>query len=105
MLLQASQNKCIRFCLELNDKSSIESKDFEKINWLPIHERVSHCSLGSICRFFVKDCPNYLDEIYVLLETNGVHTSSSYQKLNVLHRKINVGQKVLSYVVSRFGTI
>ena len=96
--LQAAQNKWIRFCLKLNNRSRIKSKDFEKINWLPIHERVSQCSLGSIYKFFVKNCPNYLDEIYVLLETNGVHTSSSYQKLNVLHRKINVGQKVLSYV-------
>ena len=26
------------------------------------------------------------------------HTGSSYQKLNVPHRKTNVGQKVLSYV-------
>ena len=43
-------------------------------------------------------CPNDFDEIYVPLETNGVHTRSSYQKLNVPHRKTNVGQKALSYV-------
>ena len=98
MLLQASQNKCIRFCLELNDKSSIESKDFEKINWLPIHERVSQCSLGSIYNFFTRNCPNYFVEIYVPLEAKGVHTCSSYQKLNVPHGKTNVGQKALSYV-------
>ena len=48
--------------------------------------------------FFTKNCPNYFDETYVLLETNGVHTRSSYQKLNALHRKTNVGQKALSYV-------
>ena len=48
--------------------------------------------------FFTKNCPNYFDEICVLLETNGVHTRSSYQKLNVPHRKTNVGQKALSYV-------
>ena len=41
---------------------------------------------------------SYFDEIYVPLETNGVHTRSSYQKLNVPHRKTNVGQKALSYV-------
>ena len=29
---------------------------------------------------------------------NGVHTRSSYQKLNVPRRKTNVGQKALSYV-------
>ena len=41
---------------------------------------------------------SYFDEIYVPLETNGVHTRSSYQKLNVPHRKTNVRQKALSYV-------
>ena len=78
MRLQAAQNKCIRFCLKLNDRSSIKSKDFEKINWLPIHERVSQCSLCSIYNFFTKNCPNYFDEIYVSLETTGVHKRSSY---------------------------
>ena len=85
--LQAAQNKCIRFCLKMNERSSMKSKDFEKINWLPIHERVFQCSLCSIYNFFTKNCPNYFDEIYVLLETNGVHTRSSYQKLVVPHRK------------------
>ena len=51
--------------------------------------------LCSIYTFFTKNCPCYFDEIYVPLETNGVHTRSSYQKLNVPHRKTNVGQ---SYV-------
>ena len=89
--LQAVQNKCIRFCLKLNGRSSIKSKDFKKINWLPIHERVSQCSLCMIYKFFTKNCPNYFEEICVPLETNGVHTRSSYQKLNVSHQKTNVG--------------
>ena len=105
MRLQAAQNICITFCLELNDRSSIKSEDFDKINWLPIHERISQCSLRSIYKFFTKNCPknclkylNYFDEIYVPLDTNGVHTRSSYQKLNVPHRKTNVRQKALPYV-------
>ena len=94
-----------KICLKLNDRSSIKSEDFEKINWLPILERVSQCSLCSIYKFFTKNCPNYFDEIdmiYVPLETNGVRTGSSYQKLNAPHRKTNVGQKALSYVGSSF---
>ena len=75
------------------DRSSIKSEDFEKISWLPIHERISQCSLCSIYKFFAKNCPNYFDEIYVPLETNGVHMRSSYQKLYVPHPKKNVGTK------------
>ena len=71
MRLQAAQNECIRFCLKSNDGSSTKSKDFEKINWLH-----NYCSLCSIYKFFIKYCPNYFDEIYVPLETNGLHTRS-----------------------------
>ena len=59
---------------------------------------MSQCSLCSIYKFFTKNCPNYFDEIYVPLETNGVHTRSSYQKLDAPHRKTNVEQKPLSSV-------
>ena len=57
MCLQASQSKCIRFCLKLNDKSRLKSKDFKSINWLSIHERVSQCSRCSVYKFFTKNCP------------------------------------------------
>ena len=76
----------------------IYDRKWQRINWLSIHERISQCSLRSIYKFFAKNSPNYFDEVYVALETNGVHTSSSYQKLNVLHQETNVGQKTLSYV-------
>ena len=98
MSLQVAQNKCTRFCLKLNARSSIKIKDFEKFNWFPIHENVSQCSLCSIYKFFTKNCWWDLDEIYVPLETNGVHTRSSYQKLSVHHRKTNAGQNISSYV-------
>ena len=59
MRLQAAQNKCIRFCSKLNGRSSINSEDFEIINCLPIHERVSKCSLCSINQFFTNNCSYY----------------------------------------------
>ena len=70
-----------------NDRSRRKSEDFENINWLPIHERVSKYSLCSIYKFFNKNCPNYFEGAYLSLETNRVHTCSSYQKLNVSHQK------------------
>ena len=87
MRLQAAQNKCIRFCLKLRDRSSIKPEDFEKINWLPIHESVSKCSLCTIYKILTENCPNYFEQRYIPLETNGVCTRSSYQNLNVPHRK------------------
>ena len=97
--LQAAQNKCIRFCLKLNDRCSIKSKDSEKINWFLLHEKVSYFSLCSIYNVFSKSYPKYFDQIFAPKETS-VHQRSSYQKLYVsrLKKKKNVGRKVLTYV-------
>ena len=57
MCLQAAQNKCIRFCLKLGDRKSITVKEFEKINWLPIHERVNQCILSCTYKFHAKKHP------------------------------------------------
>ena len=65
---------------------------FRKNNWLPTHERLSQCSLCSVYEFFIRNWPNYFDEIYVLLEING------FQKLNFPHRKTNARQKSLSFI-------
>ena len=80
-----------------NKFQRIKSKDFEKINWFSIHERVSRFCLCCVYKIFTKNCPNFFNEISLPLEINGVHTHSSYQKLIVPHRKTNAGQKALSY--------
>ena len=34
--LQTTQNKCIRFCLQLGNRTHIGTTEFKQINWLPI---------------------------------------------------------------------
>ena len=90
----------------MHDRSSIKSKDFEKIHWLPIYEKVSQCFLCSMYKLFTKNCPNYFGEIYVLLETNGVRMLLSYQKVNGPHRKKKMlGKKPYLRLVPHSGTI
>ena len=96
--LQTAQNKCIRFCLKLGDRTSIRSQELEKINWLPIHERVSQYSVCSVYKYFAKTCPNYFEELYFPAETNGVLTRFSFRKLTLPRRNSNAGQKALSYM-------
>ena len=56
--------------------------------------------------FLLRNYPNYFDEIYVPLETNGVHTRSSYQELVVPHRKKKMlDKKPYLMLVSDFGKI
>ena len=62
--LQAAQNKCIRFCLKLGDRTSVTVKEFEKINWLPIQERGNQCILSFVYKFQSNTGPDYLEEIF-----------------------------------------
>ena len=84
--------------MKLDDRHSIPSKDFEKINWLPVSDRISQCSLSSVYKFFSKSFPDYFDELYFPAEVTGVRTRSSYQKLNLPRRKTNIGVQAVSYV-------
>ena len=34
--LQRAQNKCIRFCLNLDNRAHLDKKEFKDINWLPV---------------------------------------------------------------------
>ena len=86
------------FCLKLGDRASIKSNEFEKINWLPIQERVNQCTLSSIYKFHCKNAPEYMDEVFSKVECNGIPTRYSYQKLKLPHRKTNQGLRALSYV-------
>ena len=41
--IQTSQNKCIRFCLQLDKMTHISHKEFEILDWLPVTERFNQC--------------------------------------------------------------
>ena len=83
--IQTSQNKCIRFCLQLDKLSHISQKEFEIINWLHIKERYHQC-VNSIAfkyfdnqckerynqcansiafKYFDNQCPHYLNEVFM----------------------------------------
>lgn len=68
--LQAAQNKCIRFCLQLNSRTHIGTQEFKKINWLPIDTHFNQCVTSSIYKYFNKKCPSYMSEVYVPIELN-----------------------------------
>ena len=49
--LQSAQNKCIRFCLMLDNKSRISVNEFVKINWLNVNDRFKQCVSASVFKF------------------------------------------------------
>ena len=62
--LQVLQNKCISFCLQLDNIQHIGTKYFDKISWFPIDQRFKQWLSTSVFKFFWEMCPQYMNEIY-----------------------------------------
>ena len=62
--LYCVQNKCIRFCLQLGQRESLNSNHFELINWLKEEERIYQCICANIYNFCDIKCHDYMSEIY-----------------------------------------
>ena len=104
--LQARQHKCIKFCFEIGDKTSVQVKDFEDINWLNVDDRLNQiflsCCSSNVFKFFTNCSPSYLEEVYFPAHQESISTRCSYQKLKIPKRKTNMGLKSLSYIGPSF---
>ena len=96
--LQTVQNKCIRYCLQVYNRSHIGMKDFEKINWLLVSERFNQYLCSNAFKFFKKTCPLHIHDIYRQPGQNEANTGSSVLKLKPPLRNTCSGQKHLSYL-------
>ena len=95
--IQTDQNKCIRFCLNLNNRAHIGIKEFKNINWLPTKERFEQCTTAKVFKFFDSSVPSYMSEMFLPVGQSRI-TRRSKNKLNQLFRKSNKGQNCLSYL-------
>lgn len=49
--LQIPRNKCIRFCLNLNNMAHIWRDEFKKINWVPVNNYFKQLVSSMSCEF------------------------------------------------------
>ena len=96
--LQTLQNKCIRFCLNLNNRDHIGLTEFEKINWLPINDRFEQCISSTTFKFFNNRSPAYMNDVFKPAGHPITNTRASFLKLIQPLRNTNYGQKTLSYL-------
>ena len=96
--LQASQNKCIRFCLQLCKTLKIRVKEFLQLNWLNVHNRYLQFIVSNIFKFQNDQFLDYFNEISCPVGENGVITRSFNKKLKLSFRKTKLGIQSLSYV-------
>ena len=98
--IQVAQNKCIRFCLNLGNRSHIGANEFEAINWLPTKERFEQCVCVGIFNFIAEAAPLYISEMFFPVEQSQ-NTRRSLNKLQIPYQRTNRGLKMLSYVGPR----
>ena len=73
--LQTLQNKCIRFCHQLDSRSHTGIK--EQINWLPVSERFNQCICSNAAKCFNENCPLYSYDLYKPFGQDQINTRSS----------------------------
>ena len=61
---QVMQNKCIRFCLQVDKMSTISHKEFKDLNWLPAINRFEQCFISILFKFINDNCPYYLNGVF-----------------------------------------
>ena len=95
--IQVMQNKCIRFCLSLPNRYHISTEEFRGINWLPTRERFEQCVCVSTFKFWNKQSPLYMKDIYTKMYYNH-NTRRSGARLELPSKSTDIGQKGLSYI-------
>ena len=62
--LQTLQNKCVHFCLQLDNKAHVGITEFKQINWLPVNYRFRQCLAANVFKFFDDKYPLYMKDIF-----------------------------------------
>ena len=95
--MQTAQNKCIRFCLGLENRSHVGINEFKAINWLPVQSRYEQCVSVSVFKFCKNLGPAYMSDMYSLIEKPRETRNFRY-KLKLPLKSTNMGQNSASYV-------
>ena len=91
-----TQNKCIRYCLDLPPRTHISAIHFRKINWLPVEHRVELCTATTVFIFWNQLTPSYFEDIFT--PSFNKYITRSQMALDIPLRKTTIGQKRISFL-------
>ena len=103
--LQISQNKCIRFCLSLGNRSRVGINQFKEINWLSFKDRFDQNVLTHIIKQQNKLAKKHMDEIFTSADLCNIKTRSSSHKLKLPHCNKTSGHNTISSLGTRLWNI
>ena len=96
--LQILENKCIRFCLNMNKRAHIGQKEFEQINWLPVNDRSKQIISSMSFKLCNDTSPPYMNDAFKPVGQPNTTTRSSLLKLNQPLWRTNHDQNNISYI-------
>ena len=96
--LQILENKCIRFCLNMNKRAHIGQKEFEQINWLPVNDRFKQIISSMSFKFCNNTSPPYMNDVFQPAGQPNTTTRASLLKLNQPFQTTNHGQNNIFYI-------
>ena len=99
--IQTAQNACIRFCLRMERKSHIGLNHFEKINWMPVKNRVDQCIAVTAYNFKNNLSPVYMPDIYTPNSSPVVKTRRSVDSFVDLIYMKEISRNSISYLGSK----
>ena len=76
----------------------ISQNEFEKLNWLPINDRINQCVLSTTFKFVNDIGPNYLNEVFQWAAESNRTLRNDYRKLKHPSRQTTAGQNLLSFL-------
>ena len=97
--LATLQNKCVCFCLQLNNRAYVGITEFKKINWLPVAYRFRQCLAANVFKFFDDKCPLYMKDIFDKSCMSQASTKNSTTKLSQPLRRTSYCQSCISFLV------
>ena len=77
----------------------ISKNEFESLNCLSVKSRFNESINSIVFKYFVKDCPSYLNKVSELASLNNLRTRNRYLKLICQFGKASMGQNALSFIV------
>ena len=88
----------IRFCLKMDNRSHIGTKEFREINWFPVRDRFEQCVNTHVFKQQNNSSPKYMNEVFTSADKSQIKTRASSYKLKQPNCKKVSGYRTISYL-------
>ena len=103
--LQTLQDKCVRFCFQLDNRAHVGITKFKKINWLHVDYRFTQCLAANVFKFFDERCPLRMKDVFDKPCIGQASLRNSTMKLIQPLRRTSYVQNCISFLaLYQFGT-